>query len=141
MTSYSGIFPPLVKRMIHGVCGVCKEHSGTVVVDFKMDGGLGMARKNTSKLVQLVKTTEETQVSFPVVGPKTGLTGRTGCFIPVIDNPSSVFITRKPVVHTIAQLVIGQTLVDTLPLLAFTFVMLLLGAVVIWAVVGLFLAY
>ena len=136
ITSSSGIFPPLVKRMIAGVCGPCKAYNDRVVVDFKMDGNGQTAQKNTSKIVQLVKTIDATQVSFPVVGPETGLAGRTGSFIPIINNPMSAFITRKPVVHTKAQYVIQETIVNTLPFLAFTLVLLLLGAIFIWAAVS-----
>ena len=136
VTSSSGIFPPLVKRMIAGVCGPCKAHGDRVIVDFKMDGNNEMARKNTSNMVQLEKATDATQVSFPVVGPKTGLTGRSGAFIPIIDSPMSAFITRKPSIHTKAQLAIEQSLVRTLPLLALTVVLLFLGAILIWAVVS-----
>ena len=136
VTSHSGIFPPLVKRMIDGLCGACKAYSDKVVVDFKMDGNGETARKNTSRLVQLAKTTDATQVSFPVVGPKTGSSGRSGSFIPIILSPSSAFITRKPILHRQAQFVIGQSLVETLPLVAFTIVVLFLGAILIWAVVS-----
>ena len=136
VTSSSGIFPPLVKRMIAGVCGPCKAYNDRVVVDFKMDGNGETAQKTTSKTVQLVKAIDATQVSFPVVGPKTGLAGRRGAFIPILQSPMSAFITRKPVMHTKAQYVIEETIVNTLPLLAFTFVLLLLGAMSIWAAVS-----
>lgn len=101
-----------------------------------MDGNRKKAEKNTSKQVQLAKISNEAQISFPVVGPKSGSIGNTGCFMPIIDSPSSVFITRNPVMYTMAQFTIGKALVDTLPLLAFTLVLLLLGAILIWAVVG-----
>ncbi|XP_028392906.1 uncharacterized protein LOC114517405 isoform X2 [Dendronephthya gigantea] len=135
ISSNSGIFPTLVKRMISGACGYCETYNnGTTIVHFQKDGNRKRAQKRTSKQVQLEKISNETQISFPVVGPKTGSTGNAGCFMPIIKSPSSVFITRKPVMSTVSQLVIGKALVGTLPLLAFTFVMLLLGAILIWAV-------
>ena len=138
MTSNLGIFPPIVKQMIDGVCRPCKEYNDTVFTEFAMDGRGEKAEKDTLELVQFFKVTKETQVSFPVIGPKTGLTGRAGAFIPVIDSPSAVFIIPKPSVTKVAQFVIGKTLVNTLPLLGLTFVLMLLGAILIWSVVSTF---
>lgn len=138
VTSQSGIFPPLVKRMIRGVCGLCKAYNDTVLVNFTTDGKGRMARKNSSKLVQLVKTEDVTQFSYPVAGPITGSTGRSGSFIPVIFSPESVFISRKPVISTVAQTAIGETVIDALPFFAFMFVVMFLGGILIWAVVSTF---
>lgn len=118
--------------MIKDACGPCKAYNDTVFVNFTTDGKGGMARKNSSKLVQLVKTEDATQFSYPVPGPITG----SGSFVPVVDGPESVFITRKPVTHVVAQTAIGTAVINTLPLFAFMFLVMLLGGILMWAVVS-----
>ena len=103
-----------------------------------MDGRGRLARKNSSKLVQLVKTEDVTQFSYPVTGPITGSASPSGSFIPVIDNPESVFISRKPDISIVAQTAIATTIVDTLPVFAFMFIIMLLGGILIWAVVSIY---
>ena len=129
-TSDSGIFPPLIRSAIYGVCGNCSVF-GQPKIYFETDIVGAAAEK--PDLVQVKQSiTDQSQINFPSIGRKDSKT-----FVPVIDSPGSVFVTKKPsLTMTVEYMFIG-TIIGTLPLLGFAVITAMLSGIIMWCLVSL----
>ena len=128
-TSDSGIFPPLVRDTILGVCGNCSEF-GQPKIYFETDITGASAQKDG--LVQVKHSiSEHSQFNFPLIGRKD-----SNRFVPVIDTPGSVFITKKPSLTMVVEYMFLDTIFGTLPLLGFAVITAVLAGIVMWCLVS-----
>lgn len=124
-TSDSGIFPPLIRSAIYGVCGNCTVY-GQPKIYFDESSS-----KKTG-LVQVKQSiTEQSQINFPLIGRKDSNT-----FVPVVDTPGSVFVTKKPSLTMSVEYSFLGTIFGTLPLLGFSVITASLAGIVMWCLVS-----
>ena len=76
---------------------------------------------------------ENHQINFPIVGRKDSKT-----FVPVIDSPGSVFITKKPSLTMTVEYMFLNTIIGTLPLLGFAVITASLAGLIMWCLVSTF---
>ena len=128
-TSDTGIFPPLIRNAISGVCGNCSEYGEAKIhFDTYIDG----SSLKTSSLVKVKRgIDEERQINFPLIGRKDA-----NSFVPIIDTPGSVFITKKPSLTMAVEYMFFDTVIGTLPLLGFAIITASLAGVVMWCLVS-----
>ena len=134
-TSHSGIFPPLVRNMIVGVCGNCSAYETTMHFD-RDYRGYGARKSNLVDVKQTIS--DENQVSFPVLGRKDGISSKSASFLSVIHSPGSVFVTKKPQLQMAISYGFFNTIVNTLPLLGFSVLTALISGIVMWCLVRCF---
>ena len=128
-TSDSGIFPPLVRASIYDVCGNCSEY-GRPRIHFQLDYQGNLAKKHS--LVEVKQSmNDRSQINFPVIGRKDSKS-----FLPIIDSPGSVFVTKKPSLTMVVEYGFLETIIGTLPLLGFSIITASLAGVIMWCLVG-----
>ena len=111
-TSDTGIFPPLIRSTIYGVCGNCSEF-GQPKIYFQTDIE-GSSLRKTGLIHVKNGINVNHQINFPLIGRKDSKT-----FLPVIDSSGSVFVTKKPSLTMIVEYMFFDTIIGTLALLGF----------------------
>ena len=128
-TSDSGIFPPLISRAIYGICGNCSEFGEPRIF---FDSGIDGSSLKKTGMVQVKQAIDDNrQINFPIIGRKDSNT-----FVPVIDSPGSVFITKKPSLTMTVEYMFVDTIIGTLPLLGFAVVTASLAGLIMWCLVS-----
>ena len=126
-TSDTGIFPPLIRNAIYGVCGNCSEF-GQPKIYFDIEGS---SLRKTGLIYVENGINVNHQINFPLIGRKDSKT-----FVPVIDSPGSVFVTKKPSLTMIVEYMFFDTIIGTLPLLGFAVITALLAGFIMWCLVS-----
>ena len=128
-TSESGIFPPLIRSAIYGVCGNCSEYGEPRIhSDFNI---VGASAKKSDLVTVRQSITDQNQINFPLIGRKDARD-----FVPIIDSPGSVFVTKKPSLTMAVEYMFFDTVIGTLPLLGFAVVTASLAGVIMWLLVS-----
>ncbi len=128
-TSDSGIFPPLIRSTIYGVCGNCLEY-GQPKIFFDADI-VGASAVKPDMVHVKHSITDQNQVNFPLTGRKD-----SNNFVSVIDSPGSVFVTKKPSLTTVVEYMFLDTIIGTLPLLGFAVITASLAGIIMWCLVS-----
>ena len=127
-TSKSGIFPPLINSAIYGVCDNCSEY-GEPTIHWNADI-VGASAKKSDMVTVRQRITDQSQINFPLIGRKDAKS-----FVPVIDSPGSVFVTKKPSLTMVVEFMFFDTIISTLPLLGLAVVTATLAGVIMWFLV------
>ena len=128
-TSNSGIFPPLIRSAIYGVCGNCSEYGQPkIFFDADIDGS---SLQKTSLVQVKHDINTKHQINFPLIGRKD-----SSNFVPVIDSPGSVFVTKKPSLTMMVEYMFFDTIIGTLPLLGFAVITASLAGIFMWCMVS-----
>ena len=128
-TSDSGIIPPLINSAIYGICGNCSEFGEPRIF---FDNGIDGSSLRKIGLVKVKQDIDDNhQINFPIIGRKD-----SNIFVPVIDSPGSVFITKKPSLTMTVEYMFFDTIIGTLPLLGFAVVTASLAGLIMWCLVS-----
>ena len=113
--SVSGGLYSILAKLLKDSCGVCEEHGDT-------------------KLVQGTKS-EDAQLQFPVTKTSYKKKDDYSVFIPVIEVPGVVVVTRQTEKNGGLTRVVTNSITDAWPLLLFSALSTLLAGIIIWFLV------
>ncbi len=111
-------------------CGICTKGHGRTALSYEENGKGSAPYKRTMNAV-LEDVDHRTQVSFPVIGAMDDdKFQKEYVFVPVVESPGIVFISRKSETSALS------TIVQYLPLCMFCLIMAYAAGVIIWALVS-----
>lgn len=130
----SGIFPPILRLVVHSCCGVCAVH-GHTEIDFRSAGDKQPAMKNTQTEVK--KSIDDvTELNFPIYGrmDQTDYSNEYG-FAPLVQSAGVVFIVAEDEPGAAAKTVV-KAVFDLWPLIITVFISAFFAGIVMWLLVS-----
>ncbi|XP_057309719.1 uncharacterized protein LOC130647766 isoform X2 [Hydractinia symbiolongicarpus] len=131
-----GIFAELLDEMIDFACGECpcKLNVTMTSIDKDRDGRGSPAQKST--LDKVIREIDQfTDLSFPIVGQKTLKNYLENEYVPLVDHPGVVFITKDKSVN---EAVVSMLMVmsNVIPLIALNMLFMVVVGMLMWFIEG-----
>eukprot|EP00794_Sanderia_malayensis_P017659 gene17659-19417_t len=115
----TGIFPTIVKSLVHECCGNCVE------LDYKTP-------VNNSEDLKNELSKNDTYLSFPIYGLMTETKYKNLPYFPLIESPGVIYLEKKEDPANAAKAVMSAVL-QGWPVLVLTLIMAALSGIVMWA--------
>ena len=136
-SNVTGIFPPILRLVVHTCCGVCAVH-GHTEIDFRSAGDKQPAIKSTQEEVR--KSIDDvTELNFPIYGRKdqTDYSNEYG-FAPLVQSAGVVFIVAEDEPGVAAKMVV-KAVFDLWPLIITVFISAFFAGIIMWLLVSVLL--